>query len=356
MIACARVFGVAARRRGRDDARMTARIFISYRASDGRDKAVALARELGRVFGDDAVFLDKDDLRGGGRWASEIAGTLAGRPAMLLLVTPDVLRRDERGTLRIADPTDPVRHEFDAARAAGAHIVPVLADGVETLPPADQLGEPWRVLHELTWRRLRAYDWAADLQRLITDLRALGVPEHAASAAPAAPRRRTLLASGAALLAAGAAAGGWWWQGRGDARTPGARIAGRWAGNWPGLGAVVLLLAVPAPGRVLLTSEPIAIADQPSWADYRAFWRERSGAPLDAVILRGEGELRVDPAQPLRLDIALAVHTVPDSGDKIDGGNFSAALAPDGRQLIGTLWLNSRQKSEPVALAQPRGA
>jgi hypothetical protein len=335
---------------------MTARIFISYRASDGRDKAVALARELGRVFGDDAVFLDKDDLRGGGRWASELAGTLAGRPAMLLLVTPDVLARDELRRLRIADPADPVRHEFDAARAAGAHIVPVLADGVDTLPAADVLGEPWRVLHELTWRRLRAYDWAADLQRLIADLRALGVPEQAAAPAPTAQRRRVwLAAAGATLAAAGAAAGGWWWwQGREEARTPRARIAGRWAGSWPHLGPVVLLLTVPAPGRVLLTSEPIAIAAQPSWADYRAFWRERFGAALDAVMLRGEGLLHADPAQPLRVDIGLALHSVPDSGDKIDGGNFSAALQADGRQLVGTLWLNSRQKSETATLARRR--
>lgn len=340
---------------------MTARVFISYRASDGRDKAVALARELGRVFGDDAVFLDKDDLRGGGRWANELSSTLAGRPAMLLLVTPDVLAPDERGALRIADPADPVRHEFDAARAAGAHIVPVLADGVETLPPATLLGEPWRVLHELTWRRLRAYDWAVDLQRLIADLRALGVPEsahasmHAAPAA-AAPRRRAVLATGGVVLAAGAAAGGWWWwQGRDDARTPRARIAGRWVGSWPGLGPLVLLFTVPARGRVVLTSEPITIAAQPSWADYRAFWRERFGAALDAVMLRGEGELRADPAQPLRVDIGLALHPVPDSGGvKIDGGNFNAALSADGRQLVGALWLNSRQKSEPAVLARRR--
>ena len=46
---------------------MAARIFISYRSSDGKDKATALARELGAVFGDAQVFLDKDDLRGGSR-------------------------------------------------------------------------------------------------------------------------------------------------------------------------------------------------------------------------------------------------------------------------------------------------
>ncbi len=55
---------------------MSARIFISYRTADGVDKATALARDLGVVFGDEAVFLDKDDLRGGS--AAGVAATSRG--------------------------------------------------------------------------------------------------------------------------------------------------------------------------------------------------------------------------------------------------------------------------------------
>ena len=54
---------------------MSARIFISYRTADGVDKATALARDLGVVFGDEAVFLDKDDLRGGSTIASRAPTT-----------------------------------------------------------------------------------------------------------------------------------------------------------------------------------------------------------------------------------------------------------------------------------------
>jgi hypothetical protein len=47
-----------------------AQLFISYRSSDGRDKATALARDLGALYGDAQVFIDKDDLRAGVRGAT----------------------------------------------------------------------------------------------------------------------------------------------------------------------------------------------------------------------------------------------------------------------------------------------
>jgi hypothetical protein len=347
------VFGVAAVRRGRDHVVMTARIFISYRASDGRDKATALARDLGATFGDDAVFLDKDDLRGGGRWAAEVGQALKGRPVMLLLVTPALLAAGEGGALRIADPADPVRHEFDAARAAGAHIVPVLGDGVDALPSADVLGAPWVLLHDLTWRRLRAYDWASDVERLRADLRALGVAEATAAPAQADSRRRRLGGLVALGVAVAAVAGGaWWWLGTGDAGAAEARVAGRWQGALPGLGDVRLVATPAGAGRVTLVSEPIHIAAQPGWADYRAFWRQRFGAELDTIVLRGAGSVHADPAQPLRVDIGFALHAAgrDDDASKIDGGNLSATLGPRGRRLEGELWLNSRQKGEAVRL------
>jgi hypothetical protein len=95
---------------------MTARIFISYRTVDGKDKATALARDLGVRFGDEQVFLDKDDLRGGSTWRDEVQRTLGAKPVLLLLITPQLLAAtDASGALRIADPGDPVRREVVAA-------------------------------------------------------------------------------------------------------------------------------------------------------------------------------------------------------------------------------------------------
>lgn len=306
---------------------MTARLFISYRAADGADKATALARDLGRVFGDAAVFLDKDDLTAGRHWADEVGQALGRRPVVLLLVTPRLLADG------LDQDTDPVRRELAAALAAGAELVPLLSDGVEALPPG--LPPPLDTLPERTWRRLRAYDWAADLQRLVQDLQRLGVP-------PAAtPRRRGLQLAGGALALAAAGGGAWWWFGRPLA----ARVAGRWQVQVEGEAALVLRL-VHQGDMLRFDSEPIDIRTRADWAEYRAFWRERFGSDLDAVRYRGEGRLIEASGSPPALDLGFKIVTVP--GDtEVDGGNLSATLQPDGRWR-GTRWLNGAQAEKPA--------
>lgn len=308
-----------------------ARIFISYRSADGADKATALARDLGRAFGDAQVFLDKDDLTGGLDWSEEVRRTLGGRPVLLLVVTPGLLAVQADGRRLIDDPQTPVRHEVAAALAAGATVLPLLADGVEALP-AD-LPAPLDTLGERTWRRLRAYDWDEDVQRVVQDLRALGVP-----AAGTARRRRVLsLAAGAAGAAALAAAGAWWWL-----RPPPDPFAGRFEarlGDDPPFG-----LTIVRDGETLrLEGEPIDIRTRADWAEYRAFWRERFQVDLDQVRMRGEGTL-VEGA----LDLGFTIIALP-SAEKVDGGNLTVRPRPDGA-LAGTRWLNGAQAETPALL------
>lgn len=337
---------------------MGPRLFISYRSADGMDKATALARDLGRAFGDDAVFLDKDDLAGGSAWRQEIGRTLRQRPVLLLLLTPGVLEaRAADGTLRIADPADPVRREVEAALAAKAHLIPVLCDGLQAPPDAAALPPPFHRLGELTWRKLRAYDWKADVERLVADLRGLGLtadaaPAPAASvAAAAAPTRRLAVAATAVLLLVAAGAALWWPPTQAPPPTPAEAIAGRWAATlWQGERTVVVLR--PVPQGLALASEPIAIAARPDWAEYRRFWRERFHAELDAVMYRGEGRVQADPGQPIAVDIAIQVQPVAAGSEPVDGGNLSATLSADGRQLSGTLWLNGAQASQPARLVR----
>src|SRR5436309_9004046 len=102
---------------------MTARVFISYRSSDGADKATALARDLDALFGQEQIFLDKDDLPAGSRWRDEIARTLHDSPILLVLVTPNYLgARDSDGKRCIERADDPPRDELETALAAGAQI------------------------------------------------------------------------------------------------------------------------------------------------------------------------------------------------------------------------------------------
>jgi hypothetical protein len=317
------------------------RIFISYRTGDGADKATALARDLGRVFGDAAVFLDKDDLRGGSRWAQEVGSTLQTRPVLLLLLTPQLLTAtDPSGGLRILDAADPVRREVAAALAAGAELIPVLCDGVAALPSGAALPPPFDTLGERTWRRLRAYDWAADVQRLVADLQALGVPP----LTPAGTRRPWLALAG--LAAAGAVGAGWWlW--RRSMAPPG--LSGDWQAQ---VQADTPRLVLQQQGEQLtLESHPIDIRQRADWDAYRRFWRERFGSELEQVRWRGQGTARAAPGSPLAIDVALQIVSVP--GDQpVDGGNLSATLSADGRQLRGTRWLNSEQADAPAVLVR----
>jgi hypothetical protein len=342
---------------------MGTRIFISYRTADGMDKAVALARDLGRSFGDDSVFLDKDDLRGGSVWRAEIGRTLEQQPVLLLLLTPQLIEAvDAAGKLRIADPADPVARELRSAMDAGAHVIPLLCDGLAAPPDASRLPEPFNRIGELTWRKLRAYDWAHDVERIVDDLRTFGIapagPTEPAAPTPfdetpparAAGASRWMLAALAGLLALGAA---WWWLGARSPSTPASagNVAGRWAAQLS-RGEQVTLVITQSGERVTLASEPIPIAARTDWADYRAFWRERTGSELNAVMYRGEGRLIADPGVAPRIDIALTVHASPGNGEPVDSGNLSAALAPNGRTLSGTIWLNSLQSDQPALLTR----
>ncbi|HRH12959.1 MAG TPA: toll/interleukin-1 receptor domain-containing protein [Azonexus sp.] len=338
---------------------MSARIFISYRTADGVDKATALARELGVVFGDEAVFLDKDDLRGGSAWRNEIHRALDARPVLLLLVTPQLISAvDSHGLPRLADVDDPVRRELEIALEAGARVIPVLCDGLNEPPDASSLPPPFDCIGELTWRHLRAYDWEHDIECLIDDLKALGVSPRAAtgenvasSRPPAATAtegrfRRIFWAIG--LVAIGVAL---WLFARGGA-TKG--VAGNWQAQlWQG--EQVMLVLSEQGDTVALASEPVAIAERTDWADSRRFWRERGSGELNAIMYRGEGR-RIDaPGVGPALDIALQVLASPDrGGSAIDSGNLSLRLSADGKTLTGRIWLNSAQADQAAVLTRQR--
>ena len=207
---------------------MTTRIFISYRSSDGADKATALARDLDELFGQAQVFLDKEDLAAGSRWRDEIARTLSDAPILLVLVTPNYLGAlDAAGKLCIDRDDDPVRDELATAVAANAHVIPLMCDGVSQTPPESSLPPPFDQLSERTWRRLRAYDWREDVARLADDLRAMGIVDRVAAApsatAPSIPASadgvaggtwtgRRLAVAGLVAVALGAGLAAWRWQ------------------------------------------------------------------------------------------------------------------------------------------------
>jgi hypothetical protein len=302
---------------------MSARVFISYRNSDGADKATALARDLDAMFGDDQIFLDKEDLAPGSRWRDGIAAALGNAPVLLILVTPNYLGAlDPQGQRCIDRADDPARDELEAGIAAKAHVIPLLCDGVETMPPATELPSPFDHLCELQWGRLRAYDWRADMGRLAEDLCELGLTPRPASMPGTIPvpmneptttpvplgapgtaathgegladegRRGVLGLAALAVLAAG----GWsFWRWR---QRRAALLSGPWRARIGAPGAPtsregeLMIFTLAQQGESLrLTSSAVDIEHDPAWENYRDFWKGRTGKDLNNVFYRGEGQI-----------------------------------------------------------------
>jgi hypothetical protein len=324
----------------------TAHIFISYRTADGVDKATALARDLNAVFGHEHVFLDKEDLPAGAPWRDAVGDTLDAKPVLLLVVTPQTFGS------RIAEPHDPVRREIESALGFGAHVIPLLADGVERLPDPAALPESLRGLGERTWRRLRAYDWAEDVQRLVEDLRQLGLQ-------PRAPARRRWLEVGLSF-AAGVLLGGGGLALGGRPGPPAPQgLSGAWRltaappVNDAGSRYEGLRLHLEHRGESLtLYSEPIATASDPVWKAFAEDWKQRFDATLEQIVWRGAGRVRMERGSPLALDVDLRVELPLGSERPIEGGRLTAELAPDGQRLAGTLWMNGEQAERAVELVR----
>lgn len=366
---------------------MTSRVFISYRSSDGTDKATALARDLDELFGQEQIFLDKEDLPAGSRWRDEIARTLDTSPVLLVLVTPNYLdARHASGGLCIERADDPVRAELADGVAAGAHIIPLMCDGAVQTSHGVDLPPPFDQLSERTWRRLRAYDWRQDVARLAADLRALGLVPRAGVPEPvaipsgplplfgaaagglsqpgiaAAPVSRRRLAIGVGVLAMLGSAGGavWVLRNRGPVS-----LAGRWRASVGRRGSAtsrdgdVVMVTIEQTGENLrVASSAVDIERDPDWQSMRQLWQERRGEALNRVFYRGDGVVRSDaddgiaadaPRGPRRILLSVRVDA-PGAIDPLETGALRGAIDPDGQRIRGRLWLNGEQAERVVDL------
>lgn len=365
---------------------MNARVFISYRSSDGADKATALARDLDALFGDAQIFLDKDDLPAGLPWREEIAKEMQTRPILLVLVTPHYLGAvDANGARRIDEADDPARLELADALAANALVVPLMCDGVSATPAASELPAPFDQLVERTWRHLRAYDWREDLGRLAADLEAMGLQRcpsgsgahegHGGStgfggsseAAPmASTPRRVAMFAGLAVIGS-AAVGLWIYKSPPKART----LTGRWRSRIAARGATTVrtaeavLFNIDQQGPNLrVWSGPVDIGNDPDWQNHRDYWKQRTGNELRHVVYSGDGRMLSEAGEPLdphgnrqadatalhRVAVTLRILVPGAESEPIDSGTFRGTVDEQDRRISGRLWLNSEHAERVVEL------
>lgn len=353
------------------------RIFISYRASDGKKDADRLCADLSRIYGADQVFFDKQDLRGGTSWRSAIMAALGSKPVVLLLFTPDLLgMQAPRGGRRIDHDDDPIRGEVLSAQQHGAVIVPLFTEGM-TVPTTAELPEPLRFLKEAHALKLRTEDWATDLDKLMADLRTHGIhPLKNPLDDPASKKRSFGQRMQRGLMWVGAFFVGLFLLGVlvsafedsapsdsvADAATsaqtqavlqnpinpPMADVSGIWWSIDQANRRLRVQLTVNA-AQVELQTDPFPVGWYPAWEAYARSVRDQ-GLVVKNVRYVGRGALTNVMGLP-RIEMPFEAYTADGRGPLTTGSVVLNASA-DGRELTGVLWSNGEQAETPLRLVR----
>jgi len=141
------------------------RIFISYRRSDTTGSAGRLEDTLSRYFGEGRVFRDVGGIGPGEDFQHKIAHSLENAGALVVLIGPDWLAENEKGSPRLHEPGDHVAGEIVAALEKNLLVVPVLVEGAR-MPPEGDLPDRLRPLSRRNAITVNDETWDGDATRL----------------------------------------------------------------------------------------------------------------------------------------------------------------------------------------------
>ena len=160
-------------------------IFVSYRRSDSQGEAGRLFDDLVKHFGEDSVFMDVAAIEAGRDFRKAIEEGVTQCGVLLVMIGLDWLSaKDERGVLRLSDPSDFVRIETASALKRDIPVIPVLVRGAK-MPSAEQLPDDLKDLAFRNGIELTHARWRSDIQLLVEALRRLlGDTSTAGTSAP----------------------------------------------------------------------------------------------------------------------------------------------------------------------------
>ena len=141
------------------------RIFISYRRSDARGYAGRLEDTLKGYFGVGRVFRDVGGINPGEDFKAAIDKTILEAGALVVLIGPNWLVRNDAGTPRLHEPGDYVASEITAALERGRLIIPVLVDGA-IMPREEDLPDALKALTRRNAVTVTDERWDTDVTRL----------------------------------------------------------------------------------------------------------------------------------------------------------------------------------------------
>jgi len=160
-------------------------IFVSYRRSDSQGEAGRLFDDLVKHFGEDSVFMDVAAIEAGRDFRKAIEEGVTQCGVLLVVIGLEWLSaKDERGVLRLSDPSDFVRIETASALKRDIPVIPVLVRGAK-MPSAEQLPDDLKDLAFRNGIELTHARWRSDIQLLVEALRRLlGDTSTAGTSAP----------------------------------------------------------------------------------------------------------------------------------------------------------------------------
>ena len=153
-------FGLRVRSWGMKD-----NIFISYRRQDSAGFTGRLYDTLARYFGQDRVFMDITNIRGGEDFVQRLDDTLATAGVFVVVIGKTWLNvTNGDGQRRLDDPNDFVRREVETALARDISVLPVLMDGA-SMPREDDLPDTLKKLTRYNAVPLSHDRWTNDVIR-----------------------------------------------------------------------------------------------------------------------------------------------------------------------------------------------
>jgi len=147
---------------------MQGKIFISYRRNDGAANARSIRDRLARVWRQQRVFMDVDNLLAGKRFDKELKNAIAHTTVFLAVMGPRwVALLNER---QAAGERDYVHEEVAAALARELLVIPVLIEG-GTMPRPNELPEDIRDLTLHQKHEISHEHFGRDVEGLISAIK-----------------------------------------------------------------------------------------------------------------------------------------------------------------------------------------
>jgi hypothetical protein len=111
------------------------KIILSYRRTDSAAIAGRIRHRLAGHFGEEAVFMDIDNIPFGIDFRESINEALLGCDLVLAIIGPGWLGLQKDGSRRIDQESDSVRIEIETAIRRDTNVIPVLVQGAEMPSP-----------------------------------------------------------------------------------------------------------------------------------------------------------------------------------------------------------------------------